>query len=158
MDNTWKIMLVGLLFLGGWLWSYIFIRQIMFNFLVAKPLIKKMRSLSEDLIAIGADRYTAVSTAVCCIAALVLLALVIIFCPWYFSVSFGIGAVIAFVMLLKMVAPRNRQMFDSFCGGYYRFVPDDELRTALFNRKTTPIRARLKAMGFTETFIPDFYK
>ena len=151
-----KIFYVAALFLGGWLWSYIFIRQIMFNFITAYPLIKKMNALQENLIAVGAKRYTTISTLVCSVFSLILLAVVIRFCPLYLAISFVAGAVIAFIMLIKMVSPRNRAMFDSFCTAYCRFVPDDELRTAMFNKKTGPIRSRLKAMGLTGSFIPDF--
>ena len=157
MDNYGiKIMYAGAIFLGGWLWSYVFLRQILFNFLTAFPLIKKMRSLREDLIAIGADRYTVISTIVCAIFAAILLFVVIRFCPLYLTLCFAGGAVVAFVMLLKMVSPRNRAMFDTFCSAYCRFVPDDELRTAMYNKKTGPIRARLKALGLTESCIPEF--
>ena len=153
-----KIMLAGAIFLGGWLWSYVFLRQILFNFVTAFPLIKKMRAMKEDLIAVGADRYTVISTAVCVFFAGLLLFLVIRFCPLYLILCFAGGALIAFVMLLKMVSPRNRAMFDTFCSAYCRFVPDDELRTAMFNKKTGPIRARLKEMDLTDTFIPEFKK
>lgn len=153
-----KIMLAGALFLGGWLWSYVFSRQILFNFITAFPLIKKMRALREDLIAIGADRYTTVSTIVCFIAAAIILAVVIRFCPLYMILCFAGGAIIAFIMLFSMVSPRNRSMFDTFCTAYCRFVPDDELRTAMYNKKTGPIRSRLKEMGLTGTFIPEFRK
>ena len=157
MDNMGiKIMYAGAIFLGGWLWSYVFLRQILFNFITAFPLIKKMRSLREDLIAIGADRYTVISSVVCFVFAAILLFVVIHFCPLYLTLCFALGAFVAFVMLLKMVSPRNRAMFDTFCGAYYRFVPDDELRTAMYNKKTGPIRARLKAMELTDTFIPEF--
>ena len=61
-------------------------------------------------------------------------------------------------MLLNMVTPRNRAMFDTFCNVYCRFVPDDELRTAMYNKKTGPMRARLKELGLEGTFIPEFKK
>ena len=153
-----QIMWAAAVFFGGWLWSYVFLRQIMFNYLVAIPLIKKLRAMREDLIAIGADRYTTISTLVCGLFAAGLLALVIRFCPLYLTISFAVGAVTSFIMLFSLVSPRNRSMFDSFCNAYCRFVPDDELRTALYNRKTGPIRARLKAMGLQGSFIPDFKK
>lgn len=153
-----KIMLAGAIFLGGWLWSYVFARQILFNYITAFPLIKKMRVLRDDLIAVGADRYTIVSTIVCFFFAAVILFVVIRFCPLYLILCFAFGAVIAFVMLLRMVSPRNRAMFDAFCSAYCRFVPDDELRTAMYNKKTGPIRARLKAMELSDTFIPEFRK
>ena len=153
-----KIMLAGAIFLGGWLWSYVFVRQILFNYITAFPLIKKMRSLREDLIAVGADRYTTISTIVCFFFAAVFLFVVIRFCPLYLILCFAGGAIVAFVMLLRMVSPRNRAMFDAFCSAYCRFVPDDELRTAMYNKKTGPIRARLKAMELSGTFIPQLRK
>lgn len=156
MSTETKIMLAGAILLGGWLWSYLLIRQIMYNFLVAFPLIKKMRTLKEDLIAIGANRYTVVSTVVCCLAAGALLFVVIRFCPMYLMISFAIGAVVAAVMLIKMITPCNRAMFNSFCDAYCRFIPDDELRMAVYNKKTGPIRTRLKEMGISDTFLPDF--
>ncbi len=153
-----KIMWAAAVFFGGWLWCYLFVRQIMFNYLVAKPYIKKLRAMREDLIAIGADRYTTVSTLTCVVVAGILLAVVVRFCPLYLLIAFGVGAVTAFVMLLFYVSPRERGMFDAFCSAYCRFVPDDELRQALYNKKTGPIRARLKAMELSGEFIPEFKK
>ncbi len=156
MSTELKIMLTGAILLGGWLWSYVFLRQILFNYIIAFPFIKKMRSLQSDLIAVGANRYTVISTVVCTLFAAILLAVVVYFCPLYMSLAFAAGALVSFFMLLKMVSPRNRAMFDVFCNAYYRFVPDDELRTAIYNKKIGPIRARLKALEITDTFIPEF--
>lgn len=154
------ILLVGFLFMGGWLWAYLFIRQILFNALVATPLIRRMRAEREDLIAVGAVRYTTISTLVCSVIAVVLLAGVVLLCRkhWYFIAAFGAGALIAFFMLLRMVRPDNHSMFTSFCTGYCRFIPDDELRTAFFNQKAGPIRARLREMGLSGDIIPKFSK
>ena len=151
-----KIMLTGAIFLGGWLWSYLFIRQLLFNFATAFPLIKKMNSLQEDLIAIGAHRYTVISVITCSIVAAALLAAVIIWCPLYLQIGFAAGALLAIVLLIPRVSARNREMFDTFCANYYRFVPDDELRTAMYNKKTGQMKSRLKAMGIQDTFIPAF--
>lgn len=161
MSSELKIMLIGALFLAGWLWSYLFIRQILFNVLVAKPMIKKMRALQEDLIAIGAARYTTISSIVCGLIAALLLALAVFLCKTkyiWFLVAFCLGAIIAFIMLLRMVRPENQSMFKAFCNAYYRFIPDDELRTAFYNNKTGPIRSRLKAMGLSDTVIPKIQK
>ncbi len=152
----WKIMLTGAIFLGGWLWAYLFIRQLMFNFATAFPLIKKMNALKEDLIAVGASRYTKVSVATCSVVAAALLAAVLIWCPLYLKIGFGLGALLAIILLIPRVTPNNREMFDSFCTNYYRFVPDDELRTAMYNKKTGQIKSRLKAMDLQGTFLPEF--
>lgn len=151
-----KIMLTGAIFLGGWLWSYLFVRQLMFNYIVAFPLIGKMNSLQEEMIAIGARRYTVVSVVTCSLVAAGLLAAVLIWCPLYLKIGFAAGALLAIVLLIARISPRNREMFDAFCNSYYRFVPDDELRTAIYNKKLGQIKTRLKAMGIQGTFVPDF--
>ena len=151
-----KIMLVGAIFLGGWLWAYLFIRQLMFNFRVAYPLIRDMNALREELIAVGARRYTTISTITCCVVAAGILALVVIFCPLYLQIGFGAGALLAIILLIPRVTPKNRDMFDSFCFSYCRFVPDDELRTAMYNKKAGQIKSRLKAMEIEGSFVPEF--
>ena len=151
-----KIMLTGAIFLGGWLWSYLFIRQLLFNFATAFPLIRRMSALQEELIAVGARRYTVISVITCTVVAAALLAAVVIWCPLYLQIGFAAGALLAVILLIPRVSARNREMFDSFCSTYYRFVPDDELRTAMYNKKTGQIKSRLKAMGIQGTFLPDF--
>ena len=47
-------------------------------------------------------------------------------------------------------------MFDSFCAAYYRFVPDDELRTAMYNKKPSQMKKRLHEMRISTDFIPEF--
>ena len=153
-----KILLAAAVFLGGWLWSYLFIRQFLFNLITAFPLIKKINSLQEDLIAVGAVRYTVISLITCGVIAAILLFVVIHFFPLYLLISFLAGAVIALVLLLNKLSPSNRPMFDAFCTSYCRFVTDDELRTAMFNKKTGEIRSRLRAMGILDTFVPEFKK
>lgn len=151
-----KFLWGGALFLVGWLWSYLFIRQLMFNFLTAYPLIKKMRALQDELIATGANRYTTVSVVVNIIFAGLTLFLAIHFCKTYQLVCFIAGAVLAFVMLIPRTKPNFAPSFDIFCNGYYRFVPDDELRTAMYNKKLGEMKSRMKAMGISDTFIPEF--
>lgn len=153
-----KILLGGAMLFGGWLWFYLFGRQFLFNVMTAYPLIKAMQKLREDLIAIGARRYTTVSVIVCLVISAIILALVFGLCPVYLMVCFSVGAVTALLMLFSKMSPSNRFMFDTFCTGYYRFVPDDELRTAMYNKKTGQMKSRLKAMGIDGSFIPEFKK
>ena len=47
-------------------------------------------------------------------------------------------------------------MFEAFCNTYYRFIPDDELRTAVFNKKPNQIKQRLYNMNLPRDFVPDF--
>ena len=160
MDISGKIMLAAAILLGGFLWSYLFVRQICYNYIIAFPMIRKMNDLQPDLIAVGAKRYTTVSVIATGFLAALILALVI----WFFRtperlyllISFAVGAIAALVMFLIRMKPDNKEMFDLFANAYYRFVPDDELRTALAKKEYKQIRPRLKEMGVRGTFIPKF--
>ena len=156
MSTELKIMLCGVLVLGGFLWSYLFLRQFLYNILVAFPVIKKMNALQPDLIAIGATRYTYVSCVVCVLLGGVLLFLVIYFLPLYLIISFAVGAFVAFLLLIPRMKPSNKEMFDLFSNAYARFIPDDELRTIIYNKDYKKVKSHLKHMGIKGTFIPDF--
>lgn len=151
-----KIMWAAAIFFGGWLFFYLFGRQLVFNFTTAYPTIRKMREQDKDLIAPGADKYTNISVLVCVVVLLILGFLVIRFCPLYLSISCGVGALSAFLMYLPHSKISDRATFDLFCSAYSRFVPDDELRTAMFNRKPKEMRSRMRAMGLDPAFIPSF--
>ena len=152
----YKIMLSGALVLGGFLWSYLFARQFLFNFMVAHPMIRKMNALQKDLIAVGAKRYTNMSSIVVFLVGGAILFLVIFFCPLYMIIAFAVGAVAALIFILFRMKPSNKSTFDLFAVAYYRFVPDDELRTILYNKEYQKVKSRLKKMGIRETFIPEF--
>ena len=158
MSMSMIIMFCGALVLGGFLWSYLFMRQFIFNIRVASPLMKKMNSLQPDLIGLGAKRYTQISNLVSLLIGGVILFAVI----WlarhkiYYSISFGVGAIAALVFVLLRTKPDNKEMFDLFSGAYYRFIPDDELRTIVFNKDYKKIKTRLREMGILGTFVPDF--
>ena len=151
-----KIMLCGVLVLGGFLWSYLFIRQLLFNFMTAHPMIRKMNKLQPGLIAAGARNYTIVSDIVCFLVAAVILFLIIRFCPLYIQLSFAGGALVAFLFIVFRMRPSNKETFDLFCKTYCRFVPDDDLRTILANTEYPKVKAQLKKMGIKGTFIPAF--
>ena len=151
-----KIIWAAVMFLGGWLWVYLFIRQIMFNLSVAYPLIRKMNALKQDMIAVGARRYTSISVLVCLFISAILLVVVVRFLSPYLYISFFAGALICFVLLLSKIKPENRQMFEAFCNSYYRFILDDELRTAVYNKKFNQVNARLRALDLHDTFVPQF--
>ena len=151
-----KIMLSGAVVLGGFLWTYLFLRQFLFNVLIASPMIKKMNALQPDLIAVGAKRYTFISNLVSVLIGGVILFLVIRFCPLYLTISFAVGALAAFLFILPKMKPGNKNMFDTFSTAYARFIPDDELRTLLYSKDYKKIRSRLRIMGVVGTFIPEF--
>jgi len=151
-----KIIYAGALFLVGWLWFYLFGRQFLFNICTAYPLIKKMQSIDAELISSNAKKYTGVSIGLCLLVSAIVLGLVLLLCPIHLKIGFLVGAVLALVMCISRVSPATKSNFESFCLSYYRFVPDDELRTAMFNKKTGQMKARLKAMGHKDNFIPEF--
>ena len=153
-----KIIWFGAVFLVGWIWAYLFVRQFFFNLMVAKPLVKDMKKADGDLIAPGADKYTAISIGICAFFIIIACAVVIIFFKLYLLIAFFIGFVCAGVMVLFKMSPANRSMFDAFCVTYYRFVPDDELRTAMYNKKPSQMKQRLHAMDVSTDFIPAFEK
>lgn len=155
-----KIMLAGAVVLGGFLWAYLFVRQFIFNVRVAYPIIRKMNSLQPDLISIGAVRYTRISDLVTIGVGGALLAGIIYLCRnnLLMLISFAIGAVFAIVFIVMRCKPSNKEMFDLFSNAYSRFIPDDELRTIMYNKEYEKVKARLKNMGIRETFLPDFKK
>ena len=145
-----------IIFFGGWLWIYVFVRQLLFNFLTAYPLIRKMQELDPELIAVGAKRYTTTSVLVCGVVSAVLVFLVIYFCPRYLIICFFAGAAICLAMLASKISLNNKPMFESFCAAYCRFVPDDELRTIMYNKEIKKIDRRLREMGYDSSFVPKF--
>ena len=151
-----KIIWSAVLFFVGWIGYYLFGRQLIFNFKTAFPLIRQMQETQEDLIAPGAKRYTVTSTVVMGLLCLIICGVVLFFCPLYLKISFLVGVIVCAFMLVGKITPDNRDMFDSFCSTYYKFVPDDELRTAMYNKKTGQIKSRLKAMGIEGSFVPEF--
>ena len=151
-----KIMWAAAIFFGGWLFFYLFGRQLVFNFSAAYPMIKKMREQDKDLIAPGADKYTNISVLVCVVTFAIVVAIVIRFCPLYLKISFAVGALSALLMYRPHSKVSDRSTFDLFCSAYSRFVPDDELRTAMYNRKPKQIRNRVREMGFDPSFVPTF--
>ena len=44
-----KVLFGGAIMLGGWLWFYLFVRQFLFNFMTAYPLIKQMTAADAEL-------------------------------------------------------------------------------------------------------------
>ena len=153
-----KILLGAFLFLLGWLWYYLFFRQFIYNFTTAYPLIRQMRKEDPELISPNATRYTTVSVIASLVICAVIAAIVCYLCRnhVYYIISFFCGALISFLFTFKKLSPQNRAMFESFCSAYYRFIPDDELRTAMYNKKIDHMKSRLHAMNKSSEFIPSF--
>ena len=151
-----KILICGAVVLGGFLWCYLFLRQIVFNFSVAYPLIRKMNSLQDGLISPKAKTFTLISNLICLVLGGGILFAVIYFTPLYVCISFAGGALAALIFILVQTKPANKSMFDSFCRTYYQFIPHDELRTIVYNKDYGKIKPLLKKMEISGTFVPDF--
>ena len=87
-----------------------------------------MTAADAELISPNAKRYTSVSVGLCAVVSVVIAVIVVLLCKTYLMICFFVGALIALCMYIGRLSPKNRNMFDSFCAAYYRFVPDDELR------------------------------
>ena len=153
-----QIMWIGVALMAGWFWFYLFGRQFLFDFIVAYPIIKKMRSTADDLILNAANKYTTVSVVVCTVFLAISAFVVIWFLKYYYVIAFFAGALIGLLTNLGSLTIRDRNMFDTFCATYYRFVPDDELRTAMYNKKPSQMKLRLHDMELSTDFIPEFKK
>ena len=151
-----KIMFGAAIFFAGWLWFYVFMRQFLFNFVTAYPLIREMQAIDPDLIAVGAKRYTTTSVLVCTLISVVIIGIILYFCPMYLIICFFAGALLCCALIATRLSPKNKAMFESFCAGYCRFVPDDELRTLMYNKEGGKINRRLREMGYDHSFVPKF--
>lgn len=153
-----QIMWIGVALMCGWFWFYLFGRQFLFDFIVAYPMVKKMRSTAEDLILPAANKYTTVSVVVCTVFMAISAFVVVWFLKYYYIIAFFAGALVGLLMCIGKLNIRDRDMFDTFCATYYRFVPDDELRTAMYNKKPSQMKLRLHDMELSTGFIPEFKK
>ena len=153
-----KIMFAGAILVGGWVLYYLFGRQFAYNIRTAFPLIRAMQETQQDLIDISAKNYTVVSALVTGIICAVLCFVVFFFCPLSLKICFAVGFLACAAMTWNKLTPDNRDMFDSFCGTYYKFVVDDALRTAMYNKKPSQMKLRLHDMGLSTAFIPEFKK
>lgn len=151
-----KVLWVGAAAVIGWIAYYLFARQFVFNFVTGYPLIKKMKAAKEDLIVDNANKYTTTSVVITALFLAIIFFIVLRFCPTYIIISFFGGFAVCGLLLINKTGPSNRKIFDSFCGAYYRFVPDDELRTAMYNMKPSQMKVRLHAMGISTDWIPEF--
>lgn len=151
-----KIIYAAALFFVGWLGYYLFGRQLMYNFFTAFPLIRKMQKADKGLIDGNAVRYTVISVIVSTVICAVIAGIVLWLCPLYLKISFGVGVLLAVVMYINKLSPATRSNFDAFCNAYYRFVPDDELRTLMYNKNPHKMKVRLHTMGLPADIVPSF--
>lgn len=160
-----KVMFIGLAFVIGWVVGYLFIRQIAFNFNTAIPVIDSMKKCKEDLIVSdNAKKYTSVSTGTCIFMILLISAIVVvlyIYWNWFdlpLTISYFAGLLVSLFMMIGKQKPDDKGTFETFCKAYYRFIPDDELRTDAYNCKIPAMKLRCHDMGVSTDWIPAFKK
>lgn len=145
---------LGAILFGGWLWFYLFGRQFMFNLRVAFPLIKAMNK-DKTLINVNSVRYTNISNVVC-VLLLIAGLLMLIVKVLYLKIGFFAGALICLIMIASKIKPDQQPMFNAFLASYYRFVEDDELRQAMFEKKYKKMIARVNELECDTSWIPSF--
>lgn len=149
MDNLpMKIMYFALLAMAGWVYFYICVRQLVFDFTVGYRLIKVFDGVKEDVFAAqGARRLNTISVIMWAIICAGFLWLVIHFAATYLIIGFAVGALGALAMYSRRLGPRTRYNFEAFCRTYCRFCTDDALRQAMANCDVPKMHAALKALG-----------
>lgn len=153
-----QILLIGAMVAVGWLWFYLFGRQLIFDIKVAFPLIKKFNN-GNELINVNSKRYTFVSLSLCIIFILAITAVFIfVIKKLYIKISFFVGAVICLIMVINSVNPKSKNYFDSFCNSYYRFIENDDLRQSVYEKKYKKIIQLTNNSGVNSDFIPLFNK
>ena len=141
-----QIMYAALLFVAGWFYFYICLRQLIFNFSVAYPLIKKFGDAGV-MADVGARRLNTISVVIWLIICAGVAFVVIRFCPVYLLVSFFAGALVGLVVFYNRLGPKTHSNFDAFSHTYCRFVEEDDLRNAMSSADLPKIRAALRALG-----------
>ena len=144
-----KIMYGALIFVGGWFYFYICLRQLIFNFTVAYPLISRFGKAKDGELfgARGAFRMNTISVVIWLVICAGLGFLVVHFAALYLIISFFAGVVVGLVVFAKKLGPRTKSNFEAFCRTYCRFVPDDDLRQAMAQADLPKMRAALRALG-----------
>ncbi len=142
-----KFMYAGFLLLAGFLFFYICSRQLIFNFSVILPLIKKFAPLGEEVFSAKfAKRFNGVSTFVWLLINAGIIFVVVRFCPLYLQLSFLFGYVTCFLGTFKQLGI-NTKNFQSFCYMYARFALTAELYAAMGEAKIKKINQVFKSQG-----------
>lgn len=149
-----KFLYAGFLLLAGFLFFYICTRQLIFNFSVTMPLIKKFSVLGEETFSTKfARRFNGVSTFVWILMNAGLIYVVARYCPLYLQLSFLAGWVFCFIGFFKQLKI-NKKNFRAFCLMYSRFSLNTELYAAMNEGKVNKINAVFKSLGH-EPMDPD---
>lgn len=157
-----KVLYAALMFLAGWLWYFAVVRQFVFNFTTVRPMLRRFKKLSGDwekIISINSSRYLTINVLVWILISIGLAVLVYFLTRKhiYLFISFLVGALIGIITFWGRYSEYTERNFKDFCSTYYRFVFDDELRTAMYNSKIPAMKKRMESMGLDKTIlIPEF--
>lgn len=139
-------MYAALLFVAGWFYFYICLRQLIFDFTVGYPLIKKFGNAGV-LSTVGANRLNTISVVIWLVISAGLGFVVIRFCTLYLTAGFFSGVAVGLIVFINKLGPRTLSNFNAFCHTYCRFVEDDDLRNAMNDADLPKMRAALRALG-----------
>ena len=157
-----QVLYAALMFLVGWLWYFLVVRQFVFNFTTVRPMLNRFKKLSPEwntIISINSFRYLSINIIVWILisAGLCLLAYYLCRNHMYLFISFLIGGMVGVFTFLGRYSEYTERNFKDFCSTYYRFVFDDELRTAMFNSKVPAMKKRMEILNLDkEILIHDF--
>ena len=142
-----KIMYSALVFVVGWFYFYICIRQLIFDFSVGYPMINKLGNEGPEVFAAkGAHRLNTISVIIWLVICAGLGFVAFYFFAIYLKIAFGLGAVIGLFFFINKLSPATRSNFDAFCRTYCRFVPDDDLRQAMSNADVAKMHSALRKL------------
>ncbi len=148
-----KIMLGALIFVGGWFYFYICLRQLIFDFTVGYPLINRFGSAGYKVfMPQGAHRLNTISVVIWLLICAGIAYVVIRFCALWLLIPFWVGAASGLILFAKKLGPRTKSNFEAWLRTYCRFMPDDELRMACLNADLPKMRAALRALDCDLTF------
>lgn len=142
-----KLMYAAFLLLAGFFFFYICSRQLIFNFSVTLPLIKKFAPLGEEVFSAKfAKRLNGVSTFVWLLINAGIIFVIARFCPLYLQISFIVGFVTCFLGTFRQLGI-NEKNFKSFCYMYARFALNTELYSAMGEAKLKKINNVFRSLG-----------
>ncbi|NLC72375.1 MAG: hypothetical protein GX684_01170 [Ruminococcaceae bacterium] len=148
-----KILYAALMALAGWIFFYICVRQLVFNFTVGYPLISKLKPTGESVFYAKAARHlNNISVIIWFFIVAGISFVVIRFAPLYLQVSFAVGFISCILLFIKKLGPKDKKNLEAFLRTYSRFALPDDLRTAMYNADVPKVHAALRASGFDIRF------
>lgn len=148
-----KILWGALMFVAGWFYFYICLRQLIFDFSVGYPLIKRFGALGDEVFgAVGAKRMNTISVIIWFVIVAALGFVALYFPALYLKICFLVGVAVGYACYFSRLSPATRSNFDAFCRTYCRFSADDTLRQGMNDADAGKINASFKRLGSKDKF------